>query len=157
MKEAYIMMGMAVMLIIAYLSFVIVRRKEIPPSVSQTVFDLPKRWIWSAFLGLEAWLIAPGFIEKTSDNFQFLAFFTVVALGVLGVYPLFKGEKNTIHNVAGVAACVFSQAVIAIERPSLLLSWLFFGLLMGLKEGREKWCFFAEVICFVSVYMYCFI
>ncbi len=157
MKEIYIMMGLAVLLIIAYLSFVIIRRKEIPESISQTVFDLPKRWIWSAFLGLEAWLIAPAFIELTGENTQFLAFFTVIALGVLGVYPLFKGEKNTIHNVAGVLACVFSQGVIAFNRPGLLLMWILFALLMGLKEGRNKWCFFAEVICFVNVFVYCFI
>ncbi len=157
MKEIYIMMGIAVLLITAYLSFVIIRRKELPESISQTVFDLPKRWIWSAFLGLEAWLIAPAFVELTGENTQFLSFFTVIALGVLGVYPLFKGESNTIHNVAGVLVCVFSQLVIAFNRPLLLLIWILFALLMVLKTGRSKWCFFAETICFVSVYLYCLI
>ncbi len=157
MKEIYIMMGLAVLLIIAYLSFVIIRRKEIPESISQTVFDLPKRWIWSAFLGLEAWLVAPAFVELTGENTKILAFFTVIALGVLGVYPLFKGDKNTIHNVAGVFACVFSQGVIAFNRPGLLLMWAMFALLIVLKEGRSKWCFFAEAICFLNVFTYCFI
>ena len=155
MIEIYVMAGLAAVILAAYLAYATGVRGEVPPSISQTVFDLKHRWVWSAVLFVTAWLICPAFVEQTSENTKFLAFLTIIALGVLGVFPLCEKDMVTTHNIAGVAACVLSQLAIALNRPEILISWVLFGVLMAWKPCRWRWCFIAEVICFVNVELFC--
>lgn len=157
MEGIYIMTGLAAVILAAYLAYATVVRGEVPPSISQTVFDLKHRWVWSAVIFVCAWLICPAFVENTSENTKFLAFLTIIALGVLGVFPLYAKDMVTTHNVAGVAACILSQLAIAMNSPEILVSWILFGVLMAWKECRWRWCFIAEVICFVNVVLFCII
>ena len=150
MTGIYIMAGLAAVILAAYLAYASGVRGKVPPSISQTVFDLKHRWVWSAVIFVTAWLVCPGFIESTSENTKFLAFLTIIALGVLGVFPLCAKDM-----VAGVSACVLSQLAIALNRPEILITWVLFGILMLLKECRWRWCFIAEVICFVNVVLFC--
>lgn len=157
MAGIYIMAGLAAVILAAYLAYATGVRGEVPPSISQTVFDLKHRLVWSAVIFVCAWLICPAFVENTSENTKFLAFLTIVALGVLGVFPLCAKDMVTTHNVAGVAACILSQLAIALNSPEILVSWILFGVLMAWKECRWRWCFIAEVICFVNVVLFCII
>lgn len=157
MTGIYIMAGLAAVILAAYLAYATGVRGEVPPSISQTVFDLKHRWVWSAVIFVCAWLICPAFVENTSENTKFLAFLTIVALGVLGVFPLCAKDMVTTHNVAGVAACILSQLAIALNSPEILVSWILSGVLMAWKECRWRWCFIAEVICFVNVVLFCII
>ncbi len=155
MAGIYIMAGLAAVILAAYLAYATGVRGEVPPSISQTVFDLKHRWVWSAVIFVCAWLVCPAFIENTSENTKFLALLTIVALGVLGVFPLCAKDMVTTHNVAGVAACILSQLAIALNSPEILASWILFGVLMAWKECRWRWCFIAEVICFANVVLFC--
>lgn len=155
MAGIYIMAGLAAVILAAYLAYATGVRGEVPPSISQTVFDLKHRWVWSAVIFICAWLICPAFVENTSENTKFLAFLTIVALGVLGVFPLCAKDMVTTHNVAGVAACILSQLAIALNSPEILVSWILFGVLMAWKECRWRWCFIAEVFCFANVVLFC--
>lgn len=157
MAGIYYMAGLAALIMAAYLAYAIGMRREVPPSISQTVYDMKNKWTWTVVLGIEAWLIAPAFVELTSENTKFLAFFTVVAIGVLAVSPLWMKERNTMHNIAGVAACVFSQLAIALNQPAILLTWAIFVALMFVKKCRGLWCFIAEVICLVNVLLFCIV
>ena len=157
MTGIYIMAGLAAVILAAYLAYATGVRGKVPPSISQTVFDLKHRWVWSAVIFVCAWLVCPAFVENTSENTKFLAFLTIVALGVLGVFPLCAKDMVTTHNVAGVAACILSQLAIALNSPEILVSWILFGVLMAWKECRWRWCFIAEVICFVNVVLFCII
>lgn len=156
-NEMIFMATVAVVVLTAYLAYSIVSHRGVPTSISQTVYDMRNKWTWTAVLGIEAWLIAPAFVEQTSENTKFLAFFTVVAIGVLAVSPLWMKERNTLHNVAGTAACVLSQLAVALNAPHLLLAWLLFPLCLPFEWGRRRWLLVAEVLCVAVVVMFCFL
>lgn len=156
MNEMYFMAIAAVVIMIAYIAYSIVLHRGVPTSISQTVYDMRNKWTWTAVLGIEAWLIAPSFVEHTSEDTKFLAFFTIVAIGVLAVSPIWMKERNMLHNVASVVACVCSQLAIALNAPHLLYLWIPFALLMPFKACRMRWKFIAGLICTISVMAFCF-
>ena len=151
------MAGMAALIIVAYLAYAVRMRREVPPSISQTAYDMRYKWTWTVVFGMEAWLIAPAFVEQTSEDTKFIAFLTVAAIGVLAMTPLWMKERNMLHNVAGIAACVFSQLAIALNLPEILLTWIAFGVMMAYKQCRWRWCFIAEAFCLANVIMFCII
>ena len=146
----------AIAALVAYLAYSIVLHRGVPTSISQTVYDMRNKWTWTVVLGVEAWLIAPSLIEQTSENTKFLAFFTIVSIGVLAVSPLWMKERNTLHNVATIVACVCSQLAIALNAPHLLYVWIAFALLLPFKACRLRWKFIAGLICTISVMAFCF-
>jgi len=157
MNEMYFMAIAAVVIMIAYLAYSIVLHRGVPTSISQTVYDMRNKWTWTAVLGIEAWLIAPVFVEQTSENTKFLAFLTVVAIGVLAVSPLWMKERNTLHNAATIVACVCSQLAIALNAPHLLYAWIVFALLLPFKTCRLRWKFIAGLTCTITVMAFCFL
>lgn len=133
----------------------------IPRSLSATVFDLPPKysWIWTAVIGLAAFLVMPPFIESTNRETQPLAFIACAALLFVAVTPLVKVKDDIayhIHMTAAVVCAVSSQLSVAINQPLLLLGWLPWSVYFVYSlTDFEKWqtkAFWAEMTCFALTF-----
>jgi len=66
----------AIVFLLVYTISMIKIGGSIPPSLSASVFNIPtnKRWICTVVILAVCFLCIPTYIEKTSENTQFLAF-----------------------------------------------------------------------------------
>ena len=64
--------------------------KQIPESISQTVFLLPRKgqWVFTIVMWLVGFLLLPVLLEKVPEQTQFLAFLMVAGIGFVGAAPL---------------------------------------------------------------------
>ena len=154
----------AIALLATYTITLCVVNKEIPSSLSASVFYLPKmgQWLWTAVIVAVVFLVAPTFIEKASPSTQFLAFIACAGLLFVGGAPLVKDKTDMaykIHMAGAIACAVASQAVIAFNQPWLLLLWAFWiGDAIYTRAHHNQWrtaVFWAEMTCFVVTFTFC--
>ena len=108
-------------------------------------------------------LCVPTYIEKTSENTQFLAFLAIAGLAFVGAAPLVKFSDDEIqfrvHKVGAIICATCSQLVLIFNYPWLLLFWIPF-IIYGFIKGWKTWrtiVFWEEMVCFVSTFIYCLI
>ena len=150
---------LAFIILLVYTLYVIRLGGSIPPSLSESIFDVPyeKRWTWTATMFAVCVLCMPTIIENTSTNTQFLAFFAVAAIAFVGAAPLCKYKEDTlqfnVHEKAALVAGVLSQVVVFLNRPMLLALWVIYATFF--KKMTKTKLFWAEVVCFISTFLYC--
>ena len=147
----------AMFAIVAYVVAMVIKNKEIPESISSTVFNLDKKWKWvfSAVMWIVGFLLMPPLMEKVSDSTRFIAFFMVAGILFVGASPLVAKEKNTLHYVCAAVAGIASQLLVALNQPLLLLIWfLYIGYTLAAKDGSRNF-FWVEVSCMLSIFVYC--
>ena len=136
---------------------------SIPPFLSASVFNISnnKRWIWTVVILAVCFLCVPTYIEKTSENTQFLAFLAIAGLAFVGAAPLVKFSDDElqfrVHEISAIICAVCSQLVLIFNRPLLLLScipFIIYGFIKGYKNWRIK-IFWSEMICFSNTFLYC--
>ena len=143
--------------ITAYVVVMVIKEKEIPESISSTVFRLEKRWVWvfTAVMWIVGFLLMPALMEKVSESTQFIAFFMVAGILFVGASPLVAKEKNTIHYVCAAVSGIASQVLVALNQPLFLLMWfLYIGYTLLAKDGSRNF-FWVEVSCMLIVFVYC--
>lgn len=143
--------------ITAYVVVMVIKEKEIPESISSTVFKLKKKeaWVFSAVMWLVGFLLMPPLMEKVSDSTRFIAFFMVAGILFVGASPLVAKEKNTIHYVCAAVSGVASQLLVALNQPMFLLMWFpYIGYTLVAKDGSRNF-FWVEVTCMLTVFAYC--
>lgn len=134
---------------------------KVPDSVSAMVYTMKHPHMWT----LMVWAIAAtGYVLmcKMSDEYVPVAFVACCALAFVGVMPLVRNERNTLHNIMGVVAGVVSQlwcVLVAGIGPMVAWWWLYAVVLtcmLCLGCGR-KWCLVAELWCMagVALVLYC--
>lgn len=130
------------------------------------MFALPhrKRWIWTVvlyavcFLCLMPWPWS--YLDKVSENTQFLAFIAIAALAFVGAAPLVKDNQTLaykVHCTAAIICGVCSQLVLIFNQPWLLLLWLPWLYWFVFKTRNEIWqtqTFWAEMVCFGSTFVF---
>lgn len=146
---------------------VMIYRKGIPYSISDTYYSLEHK-VWFGFSMIAtALLLMPSILDRTPENFQFLAFLMCAGICFVGVAPNFKaGIDRPVHIVSTVISAVCSQLWLAlvITPYSLLvwLVWLAYEVIMVKKVWNghfinsfilTKPLFWAEAIAFLSVYI----
>lgn len=160
----------AIILLLVYTVAMCIIGEKVPSSLSASVFDLPQRirWIWTITLYMVCILVlfpffgGTSFLDKVSENTQFLAFIAIVGLAFVGAAPLVKDTSDMAYKVhcgAAVVCAVCSQLVLAFNQPWLLLSWVPF-IIAGFVIGWKKWrtmTFWAEMVCFFSTFAFCLI
>lgn len=73
---------------------VMIYRKGIPYSISDTYYSLEHK-VWFGFSMIAtALLLMPSILDRTPENFQFLAFLMCAGICFVGVAPNFKGESS---------------------------------------------------------------
>ncbi len=156
------MIGMviaAIIIIALYTGAMVISNKEIPTSISQTVFLLPKKgqWLFTVVMVAVGILLAPTLFEISGDYTRFLVFFTIAGILGVGASPVVAKESNTFHNVCAVVSGLASQLLVYLNSPHLLLLWfLYVGYTLAAKDGSKN-LFWVEVACMLTVFAYCII
>lgn len=157
------MIIIAMVLVFGYVTLMCIALKQIPDSLSSTVFYLKpsQSWLWSVCMSVAALLTVPALIENSSENTKFLAFISVVAfLFTIGL-PLLKNKddmSSKAHTVACIIAILASQALIAVNYVWPLLLWVpYFGYQIYRTSSGGSWrtqVFWAEIVAFATVFLY---
>ena len=155
------MLVLSILLAVALPAAAIWKDREIPVSISSLVylFEGNRKWLWTVWLWLVTFLLAPSLIESMPEDFKFIGFFMLAGLVATGAMPIIDKEKKDIHDTFGFAACVLSQACVAAVSPWWLFAWLLLPLVFWLyyRKGRsasfmQRMMFFAECICALALY-----
>ncbi len=147
----------AITVIALYVGAMIYTGRQIPESISQTVFVLPRKgqWLFTVVMWVVGFLLMPFLMEKVSEQTQFIAFLMVSGILFVGASPLVLKEKNTIHYVFAAVAGIASQLLVALNQPLLLLLWfLYIGYTLLAKDGSKN-LFWVEVSCMLTVFAFC--
>jgi hypothetical protein len=151
----------SVILAVGYTSLVVLRKKDIPVSVSSMVYEFKGawRWSWTIWLWVVSFTLAPSLIESIDESWQFVGFFTILCLVVTGALPIFTKEHKTAHDIFGFMACPLSQLCMCNICAWWALAWLLLPLIVWYyyKKDRiykflESLVFFAEAISALALY-----
>lgn len=145
-------------LVILYVGLAIYTKKELPESISATVYELPKagQWLWSAWLATVTILL----FYPLTDAVGGLGWLTEVCLLGTALTPLINADTKKWHYAFAIAAGVLSQVCVLF----ICADWLFASLfifLMGsvyvqpegeiAKAVTHKGVFVATMVCFISL------
>ena len=155
----------SLVLLIAYTATLCVVNKQIPSSLSSTVFFLPPTgaWLWTVVIAAVVFTLAPVLIEN-AQHCQFLAFLACAGLLFVAGCPLVpdKGDMAyRVHCASAIVCAVSAMALVAVNQVLLLLLWLpWFAVFLWKTRGRKSWetnTFWAEMECFLITYVYAYI
>lgn len=113
----------SILILLGYTLIMIKTGGQVPPSLSESVFNLPmnKRWIWTVAILAVCFLCVPTYIEKTSESTQFLAFLAIAGLAFVGAAPLVRFRDNAlqfrVHEAGAIVCAVCSQLVLVFNQP----------------------------------------
>lgn len=159
-------MNEAIIILLGYTIALCIKGGGVPSSLSASVFNLPydKRWIWTVVLYGVVILAMPTYMDKVSQNTQFLAFLAMAGLAFVGAAPLVKDHQELAYKVhcwAAVVCAVCSQLVLVFNQPWLLLCWVpFVAYEVWRLSKKQPWrtqTFWGEMVCFVSTFTFCLI
>lgn len=133
-----------------------VRMCGVPWSLSDTYYQLKKRnrpaWLFQMAMIIPAMLLMPVWIDRSTDDLQFLAFLSCGGLMFVGSAPLFKEEfQGRVHYTGTVIAGLATILWVCLSGMWWLPATTFpvAGIIM-LKY--RKWLFLAEMAAFVCAY-----
>lgn len=154
----------SILLVALYVGVTIWRKKELPPSISEMVFDLPTmwQWVWTAWLAIVDIFAAPALFEAMPENWQFVGFFFIGSLLFVAAMPLVRKSRNKAHERLAIAAGVFSQLCVGILCPWFFLMWIVFAIIPFFDKkwympGLPMWMirsrlFLVEAVCAITLY-----
>ena len=144
-------------IIFIYCITIIILKKELPNSISQTVYSLSEKWKWTftAVMIAVAFMIMPQLMEITDLNYQFLSYFTTVGIIGVGVDPLVKGEKNIIHYISAIIMGISCQILVYFTNPLYFILWIPYILYTLYKEDGSKNMFIGEIVMLLSMAAIC--
>ena len=128
----------------------------VPWSLSDTYYQLKKRnrpaWLFQMAMIIPAMLLMPVWIDRSTDDLQFLAFLSCGGLMFVGSAPLFKEEfQGRVHYTGTVIAGLATILWVCLSGMWYLPAVAFpvAGIIM-LKY--RKWLFWAEMAAFICAY-----
>jgi hypothetical protein len=143
---------LALISIAVYLICTAVKCKEIPDSISETAYIVDNPKVFTGIMLTEASLLMFPLLQNSSENTQWLAFLTVVGLIMVALTPKYKTEGGIAHYAGGMLSGIASQALIALNEPTILYSWAAFPLLYLLS--KEDYTYWAELICLINIFIF---
>ncbi len=147
----------AITIIALYLGAMIYAGRQIPESISQTVYVLPRKgqWLFTIVMWTVAFILLPQLMQISTDNTRFLAFLAMGGILGVGASPLVAKEKNTFHYVCAAVSGIASQSLVALNRPLLLLVWFWYvGYTLLAKDGSRN-MFWVQISCMLTVFAFC--
>lgn len=133
-----------------------VRMCGVPWSLSDTYYQLKKRnrpaWLFQMAMIIPAMLLMPVWIDRSTDDLQFLAFLSCGGLMFVGSAPLFKEEfQGRVHYTGTVIAGLATILWVCLSGMWYLPAVAFpvAGIIM---LRYRKWLFLAEMAAFVCAY-----
>ena len=156
----------SLVLLIAYTATLCVVNKQIPSSLSSTVFFLPPTgaWLWTVVIAAVIFNLAPVLIGTTRESFQFLAFLASAGLLFVAGCPLVKDKGDMayrVHCASAVVCAVSAMTLVAVSVPWLMLGWIpWLAVFLWQTRSHHDWrtqIFWAEMTCFLITYAYVYI
>ena len=165
----------AIAILFIYTFAIIIGGGGVPSSLSASVFHFQQkdRWIWTVviysvcffcLMPFDFFPYSVSYLDKVSENTQFLAFIAIAALAFVGAAPLVKDKTDLAYKVhcgAAVVWAVCSQLVLVFNQPLLLFCWFPFAVaFVYMWAAHFAWrtkTFWAEMVCFCSTFAFCLI
>lgn len=153
----YISALIGFLIIFAYCAYIVYKDKQLPNSISQSIFSLNEenKWLFSAIMIIVGIMIIPQIIEVASDNLKFLSFLTVVGLLGVGSDPLTKNEKHIIHYTFAAIMGVSCQLLILFMNPLLLMTWIPYIIYTLYMDDGSKNMFVGEICMMIGTAFLC--
>ncbi|MBR6128996.1 MAG: hypothetical protein IKQ07_05115 [Bacteroidaceae bacterium] len=132
---------------------------EIPESISQTVYLMPRKcqWVFTIVMMSVGFLLVPVLMEISTERTQVFAFLMTGGILGVGASPLVAKERNIFHYVCAAVSGIASQVLVALNQPLCLLAWfLYVGYTLFAKDVSRHF-FWAEVMCMLTTFVYCFV
>ena len=160
-----ILITVAAVLLTAYTVAMCVANRQIPSSLSSTVFFLPAKgaWLWTAVIAAVVFALAPVLIG-TAERCQFLAFLACAGLLFVAGCPLVpdKGDMAyRVHCASAILCAVSAMALVVCNKAVLLMLWIPWAVVFVWKiKDRKTWTtktFWAEMECFFITFVYAYL
>lgn len=152
--------------IIATYVLVMILKKGIPYSISDTYYSLEHKLWFGLSMAATALLLMPSVLDLTPSSYQFTAFLMCAGLIFVGAAPNFKvGLDRPVHISATCVAALNSQIWIALTEPWLLLIWIALIIYIAIRLKQvwngnlkqsfvlSKPLFWAEITMFAMIYI----
>lgn len=94
--------------ILFFLYIFIIYVKYKPSCISESYYLLRHKWIFTVWIIAIAFLTFPAWLDVSPDNFQALAFLSVISLIGIGIAPRYLENDRKIHISATCFAAFFS-------------------------------------------------
>lgn len=152
----------AIAILTTYTLCLCVVNRQIPSSLSASVFWLPPSgsWLWTVAIGAVAYLCMPALIEKTPETYQFLGFISCAGLLFVACCPLIRNKSDLaykVHTGGAIVCAVCAMLLVALSCWWLLflwIPWLFVFVWVTKDHVWRTQTFWAEMTCFVISFIY---
>ena len=107
-----------------YVLTVMLQRREIPESISETYYELRHHIIFSLVMWTTGLLLVPGLLAASCPHTAPVGLASVVGMFIAGAAPRFHEHRQcAIHNFGGILAGLGSQLWVLMNAPHMLSVW----------------------------------
>lgn len=143
------------MIIALYILIYIAIFKQIPNSLSQTVYKLKYKYIWTIVISLTVFIL--GFQLFPIVKYSFIVFIGLASLLFVGGTPLVLDETQLsykVHMISAYICAISVNILVLIENPLFLLCWIPWIIIYFIynKNWKSK-KFWAEIVCFLMIWL----
>ena len=164
MNTYFILTTIAVAVLTIYTAALCLAERQIPPSLSASVFYLPRAGaiIWLAVICTVVFCLAPVLLAVSKPSTQFLAFIACAGLLFVGGCPLVKDKTDMTYkiHIAGAVTCAIAANLLIIFNHwwlmFLWIPWLFWFVWVTKDRRWTTQTFWAEMTCFYSTFAYAY-
>ena len=151
-------------LLVAYIIAFCIKNKTVPASLSAAVYDMPTvcTWAWTICMSLITAVGGPFLIAHVSNIALVFAIVSCVGMLTLSFNPQDKMKTPLglkVHNIEARVTAVSSQAILLVDKPELLLTWIpwviAYWIMRAFGHEWERKTLAAELICFGTIIAFC--
>ena len=164
MNTYFILTTIAVAVLTTYTAALCLAERQIPPSLSASVFYLPRAGaiLWLAVIATVVFCLAPVLLAVSRPATQFLAFISCAGLLFVGGCPLVKDKTDLTYkiHIAGAVTCAVAANLLIMTNLwwmlFLWIPWLFWFIWVTKDRRWTTQTFWAEMTCFYSTFAYAY-
>lgn len=124
-----------------------------PSCISESYYLLKHKWIFTLWVIAIAFLTFPAWLDASPDNFQALAFLSVISLIGIGIAPRYLENDRKIHISATCFAALFSLIWTAVTGLFILPIVLSIILLILYFIKIPNILFWIETSAFLNIFI----
>ena len=164
MNTYFILTTIAVAVLTIYTAALCLSERQIPPSLSASVFYLPRAGavLWLAVIATVVFCLAPVLLAVSRPATQFLAFISCAGLLFVGGCPLVKDKTDLTYkiHIAGAVTCAIAANLLIMTNHwwmlFLWIPWLFWFIWVTKDRRWTTQTFWAEMTCFFMAFAYAY-
>ena len=164
MNTYFILTTIAMAVLTIYTAALCLAERQIPPSLSASVFYLPRAGaiIWLAVISIVVFCLAPVLLAVSRPATQFLAFISCAGLLFVGGCPLVKDKTDLTYkiHIAGAVTCAVAANLLIITNRwwlmFLWIPWLFWFIWVTKDRRWQTQTFWSEMTYFYSTFAYAY-